>query len=466
MSSIIRAAAALLAAAAAGAALVEPARAQDSTLSASFSRALAGVAELRAGRFAAAASALDSAAVRLDFHPGVAYFAALAQAGAGNGARALHWLNRVAAFGVSFPLDTVRALDSLRARADYAAVRARIAENERPLVSSVVAFTVAERDLMPESVAHDPTTGAFYVGSIYRRKIVRFHRDGRVEDWVPEARDGLWGVLGMKVDADRRVLWVNACNLGRAMPMAAPDTTSVGRTGVFRYDLATGQLVRRYLAGGGADTICFNDLAITRAGDVYISSGPRGIWRIAAAADTLERFTESRDLIVNGIALSADDSRLYLADARLGVVVMDLSARRHRPVALPAGATLNGVDGLYVHRGALVAIQNGLQPNRVVHAALAPAGDRVTAFRVLESNHPLYDIPTTGVIVGDSLVYVATSQLRRLDASGRMLPRDQLRDNVVLRLGLDAEPSRPRGAGRDTDRPRAFTRVAGGDPRP
>ena len=44
--------------------------------------------------------------------------------------------------------------------------------------TSTVAFRVDERDLIPEGLAHDPVTGDFFLGSLFKRKIVRVGRRG------------------------------------------------------------------------------------------------------------------------------------------------------------------------------------------------------------------------------------------------------------------------------------------------
>jgi hypothetical protein len=307
-----------------------------------------------------------------------------------------------------------------------------------PVVRGEVAFRLAERDLYPESVAHDPATAAFYVGSMYRRKIVKVDAAGRATDFVTSGRDGLWSVLGMKVDAKRRELWANACNLGRGPAMMNPEPDTVGRAAVFRYELDTGRLVRRYDGPLTPRPLCFNDLDLTAAGDVYISSGTDGIFRIDRARDVLELFLPAPDLVVNGLALSADGRTLYLAAHARAVVALDLATRKWEPLALPEGANLKGIDGLYAWRGSLVGVQNALRagPESVLQAFLDPSGRRVTCVATLDRSHPLYDIPTTGVVVGDHLYYVATSQLQGFAADGRPLPVEKLKDNVILKVPL------------------------------
>jgi hypothetical protein len=63
--------------------------------------------------------------------------------------------------------------------------------------------------------------------------------------------------------------------------------------------------------------------------------------------------------------------------------------------------------------------------------------DRVTSERVLEINNPRFDIPTTGVIVGDEFYYVANSQLRAFNPDGSIFPSEKLREPVVLKTKLN-----------------------------
>jgi hypothetical protein len=361
-------------------------------------------------------------------------------------AEAVEWLGKavdmgagidVAAFGEAFGDD--------RDRPEVRALLSRFRGDVAPIVHSTVAFSLAEKDLMPESVAYDPTDGTFYLGSLYRRKIVAV-KDGVARDFVPAKADGLGGVLGMKVAEGRRELWANSCHGAEPPVIVDADPKRRGEAAVYRYDLRTGRLIRAYRKGSREHPLCFNDLALTAEGDVYLSTGPDGVFRISRKSEALELVVATPGLFVNGIAASADGRRLYLADWARGVVILDLETRDLRPLLMPPGATLVGIDGLYVYGQSLVGVQNGIRsgPQRVVQAFLDASGSRVMCMDVLERNHPAYDTPTTGVVVGSDLFYVAGSQLNRLDASGRPLPLDQLRETKVLRLplrpGCEAHP--------------------------
>lgn len=367
-------------------------------------------------------------------------FLRLAEAVARQGfeAEGLTWLERAASLGIAADRRSLEAaFGTPRDTPRWDAVLARFARNREPLARGQVAFKLAERDLIPESLAFDPADGAFYVGSLRKRKIVRVARDGQVSDLVPTARDGLFAVLGIKLDAARRELWANACSLSAGPPMAPPDPNTDGQAALFRYSLPDGRLLGRYAVADAPRPLCFNDLVLTADGSVYLSSGPDGIFRLAPGGRELSRFA-SYDGFVNGIAASDDGRFLFLADHRRGVTRLELATRALVPLELPAGETLVGIDGLYVRGRTLVAIQNGFAsgPDRVLQAWLDDALGRASCVAALDREHPAFDIPTTGALVGDDLLYVASSQLRRFTPEGEILPWDQLAESTVLRTPL------------------------------
>jgi hypothetical protein len=260
-------------------------------------------------------------------------------------------------------------------------------------------------------------------------------------DFVPAQAHGLGMVLGMKVDAARRELLVNSCHADFTPAIENPEPERAGEAAVYRFALGIGKLIAVHRTGSKAQPVCFNDLVLTPPGDVYLSTGADGVFRLSRESGKLERFAETPGLLVNGIAAAPDGRRLYLADHLRGVMLLDVASRELRPLHMPKAAFLGGIDGLYVHGRSLVGIQNGLAagPERVVQAFLDESGERATCVETLERNHPDYDVPTTGAVVGDELVYVAGSQLNRQDEAGRPWPLERLRESAVLRLGL--EPS-------------------------
>jgi hypothetical protein len=310
-------------------------------------------------------------------------------------------------------------------------------QRNTPPSRGTVAFTLPERDLIPEGIAHDAVTGTFFVGSILKRKVVAIRPDGTPTDFATAEAHGLDAVLGMRVDPQRRILWVNSA----AMPsMQGFNEALRGRSTLHKFDLTTGRLLARYTRGPGGRHL-LNDMALGPEGELFLTDSEAGeVLKLPAHAPegtAFEVLVPAGNLFYpNGITLSEDGSTLFIADFVHGITVLRRGSGERLPLLHPRGTTTRGVDGLYFHQGSLVAVQNGYGPGRIVRMRLADSKDRILRTEVLEANHPSFRIPTTAVIAGEALYLIANSQLRSMGADGRYLPPEQLEPVVLLRIPL------------------------------
>ncbi|MGK2858521.1 MAG: tetratricopeptide repeat protein [Thermoanaerobaculia bacterium] len=392
-----------------------------------------GDALMKEGKAAQALPLFERAAKDYPRHTAMWSAVAGAAAAAGEYDRVLEALERLATFGGTADLKN-EPLSKLPASPRRAAIEARFRENAASISASRIVAVIPERELLAESIAYDPKDGAYYAGSMFLRKIVRIGADGVTTDFIAPASDGIWSVLGIKIDPEKRELWANACNAGDSSPMKQPDAGTVGRGGVWRYSLDSGKLIRRYLPDR---KVCFNDLAFAR-GRVFMTSGSDGIWSIDPVSHEIAQADPAPELWANGIA-SDERGTIYVADALTGVMRFEPDTRQWSLLEMPDGVSLGGIDGLYVWRGKLVGIQNALRgvPPRVIVAPLDESRTKVTSLTVLERAHPLHDIPTCGVVVGDRLVYHANSQLRAF-TEGKIWPAEKLHPTWLLGLDLPA----------------------------
>lgn len=378
-------------------------------------------------------------------HPAVLYGLARASALTRRPGEAVSLLDHLAAMGFARFDTTDTAFRSLAAHPAFARVAARLAANRRPVVSSDTAFTVAGPDRIPENLAFDPRSGSFFLGSLAERTVVRV-RPGQAPQPFAGPADGLLRVVGMKTDPRRGRLWV--ATWAPVLDSARLAAGLESDTRLLAFDLASG---RRLLVLTPRDTTrshSFNDLVVTPAGDVYVTDNDEAsVYRARAGADTLElvaRPDRARFTGANGIALSADGTRLYVAFIE-GVARVDPATGRVRYLSVPPGVTTAAVDGLYWHAGDLVAIQMTQSVERVARFVLDSTGWRVRRAEVLERAHPAFRYPTTGVIVGDSLYYVANPGWDRLEDDGTVRPAEAPTPTVILRLPLHRAPGGPRG---------------------
>lgn len=374
-------------------------------------------------------NAAKASALRPD-HPGLLYNVACARSLTGDAKGALQALETLAAWKVDLGAETDPDLEAARRSPDFGPLKERLAALRKPIGTASVAFELPDRDLA-EGIAYDPVSKTFLVGSVHGRRIVRRSAAGAV---TPFATHDL-GVFGMAVDAERRLLWAATAALPE---MSGYDKSMEGKTALVAFDLATGKEARRVAppAGGGAHS--FNDVTVSPKGEVYLSDSVGGqVYRLAPTATALETVVPAGVLrSPNGLALSPDGKRLYVSDWATTVHAVELETSKVTALAAPAGSTTIGIDGLVWHRGALVAVQNGVTPHRVVRLSLGKGGDALERAEVLLMNDPRFDEPTLGVVVGNDLHLVADSHWGKFDAKTGVFPAATVSPTVILRLGL------------------------------
>jgi len=125
---------------------------------------------------------------------------------------------------------------------------------------------------------------------------------------------------------------------------------------------------------------------------------------------------------------------LYVADYVGGLFRVQLDDYSVERVTADDSINLFGIDGLYRRGNELIAIQNGIRPNRVAAFTLGHDGVTVTGARVLARNLPQFDEPTLGIVAGDEFLFVANSHWNRFDRKGA-LP-EGLTGPIVLRIAL------------------------------
>ena len=350
--------------------------------------------------------------------------------------RATNLLQSVADIGFDFSLDTDTSFAPLWKQSKFKQIVAKGRESSK-LTASNYAFSLKEKDLVPEGITYDPRQQKYYVSSVYKRKIVGINLDGTSFDFTGEAQDGLYSTLGMKVDAARNQLWVmGVMNSPKPRMVSASD---MGKAAVFQYDLETKKLLKKYVL---KDTLkhLFNDLVIVN-GSVYLTDSENGaIYRIDIESGSFTPFYKWEWMFYpNGITVSQDQQYLFVAHwagiSRIALADTQMIMLQNKP-----NTTLTGIDGLYSYENKLIAVQNGAGPqSRIMLFELNKTMDAVAKSTLLESQNPLYNVPTTGVIVDDEFFFIANSQLQNFDAQGNIFPPEKMQPTYILKLKLNSK---------------------------
>ena len=241
-------------------------------------------------------------------------------------------------------------------------------------------------------------------------EILQIDAEGKVSPFA--SGNGLRQVLGIKVDPERRLLWAVSGRYPDTVPGPEPAPADVGTGGVHVYHLDKGERIGAYELDERPVLHGFNDIALARDGTVYVTDSTQGaIYRLEPGAKQLERWLQDDRLTVpNGIVLSPDDKRLYVAHWE-GLSVIDTKSRERKLLAPPANAVVNSMDGLAWHNGSILGLQTSPFFRRVVRIHLKDDGTAIDKVTVVNSRAPDYH-QTTAAVAGDKLYVVGGSPLQ------------------------------------------------------
>ncbi len=376
----------------------------------------------------AAVQAKDYAALRttliqlkplLPGNPRVTYNLAAAEARLGHPDLAIEGLGHWSHMGLIYDVAHDDDFSSLAETRGFAEISAQIEKNKQPVSNARLAFRLSEADLIPEDLAYDPVSKSFLVSSVREAKILR--GDGRFF----AKTDG--PVFALAVDAKRRVLWATtgwvphcrACNLGME-----------GETALLAYGLDSAKLLKRLKPPAKG---LLGDMTISRNGDLYISEGMNG------SVFLFHTETETWDLLAGSAefpspqtpALSADENTLFVPDYIRGIAAIDLRTRVTRWLQPTDGIALSGIDGLYKDGDGFIAVQNGVNPPRIVR--FSPDLRKQT---IIEANTPSLGEPTHGVVKQRQFYFIANSGWGQYDEQGRKKPGSKSVNSSVQVIDL------------------------------
>jgi hypothetical protein len=341
----------------------------------------------KAGQLDVAITKLEAARSLRPDYPRILVGLARAHASAGQTEAALAALDSVASLGLAFDAAHDPALASLSSAPAWSALLAKFSANAAPRGEPQLALTLPARDGIIESAIAD-SHGRWFFADVHNRCIWIRDADGTLREFS-NARDGLFGVFSLALDERRGRLWAGVSALPEMKNFNAADK---GAAFLAEYDLATGTLTRKVsLPSSGGDHV-LGSLALGEDGSVFATdSASPMIWRLAPGATAAEAWLESDEFLsLQGLAFSADRRTLYVADYANGIWRIDVATKTPRLLRPPANATLFGIDDLRCTGRALVAVQNGVAPLRVLRIDLDEAGEPQAAV-VLTAGHPQLD---------------------------------------------------------------------------
>lgn len=387
------------------------------------------IAAYQAQDYAAMQAAGERAVAARPGHAGALYNLAFAEVLNGQHELALVTLQKLLEQRVDFGVADIDEFAPLKSLPGWPAYAARVAKLKEPVGRVQVIATHDVADFIPEGIAI-ADDGSVYLGSIRHGTIVQLGED---TDIIARATDGPhWSVYGMRISGDR--LWYVSSAIEQFAAMSGDDS---GGNGLFAIDLRTGEVVVRSLLPSTGRRQVLGDLVFVDADTVLLADQTDGIvYRYTISSGEFSEFVPRGQIgSPQGLVVDSSGKHVFVADYIGGLFRVSLDSGSVRKVESPESISLYGIDGLYRHGDRLIAIQNGLRPNRVVAFDVSDDGLRVTDADILAMNLAEFDEPNLGQVVGDSFVFIANSHWNRFDADGN-LPAD-INGPVIVSIDLD-----------------------------
>jgi sugar lactone lactonase YvrE len=366
----------------------------------------AGVAA-RAGDNDAVLAKLEEMSVLRPDYPRAHLNIAMYRAQAGESDAAMAALRRLLEMGVRVNVDGNAAFDSLRALPEFLEIAPRLQSGPDP-VGEDKASTIALTDVtgITESCLRDPESGGWFFGDVRNRSIWKSGPDGGALEKFSSNEDALDGVFKIALSDDGKTLWASTAAVG---VMTGENPGDGARAALIAIDIETGRVREGYPTPDDGRKHLLGDFIIANDGSIFATDSMSPvIWRLAPGADALESWLEHDDFVnLQGLVLSANDTALFVADYSNGIWRVDVTTKAVSLLTAPTNASFFGIDGLYAVPGGIIAVQNGVNPQRVLR--IEPAADGTSTARIVACGLPAMTDLALGALDRGTFHFVANS---------------------------------------------------------
>ncbi|MCF6319428.1 MAG: hypothetical protein L3J83_09165 [Proteobacteria bacterium] len=338
--------------------------------------------------------------------------------------------------GFYFDLGSNTHLANINTYPVFKYIKENMEANNVHFGEGVEAFNIDQSfsGLLFESLAFDPSSPAFLMGSLRDGRIIKILDSGKITELISASegkKTGPWATIDMAVDAKNDTLWVASASISQ---FGKFNKESTGKSAVFKYQLSTGNLLSSYLVPGNKGPSMIHSITVTEKGDVYfVDSVQNVVLRIAKDSEQISlAFTSKKYKNLRNVTSDETGDILYLSDADEGIIILNLL--KQEIYNLPNAETLNltGITDLIYDNNGLIIFQNEFQPERIMRLALNKSKFVIENIFPIESGNPLFNSLSKGAIVDQGLYYIANSQSTKTNAFGGLLKGKEWESMLIL----------------------------------
>lgn len=331
---------------------------------------------------------------------------------------AIDMLKRGLSFGFIYPLEHDEDLKSLRDEKEFKELLVLNQENKKIKATSKSVAKLPAKMIIAEGLQYNPNKSSYFISDIYHGLIYEINKEGKI---LWQSGDyGFGSVAGLKNDSQKKLLYGTFVH----QPISKNLTGSLnGESGIFCIDLNTNKLLFQktikpdtYVKHWLGDLIIDSHQTIyasdSYAGNIYKFSPPGYNPEIILALSGMHS--------LQGITLTPDNKYMIFSDYPNGLFALSLESSDLKKIGNLTNNTLLGIDGIYYYEGNVIAVQNGINPPRIIEIILNENYHTAISLKVLEVNNPDCNDMTLGTINNDSFYFIANGQWNKFDNNGNL----------------------------------------------
>jgi len=327
----------------------------------------------------------------------------------GRKSTAYHYMLKMQQQGMSYDFSSIEDTVGIRDTEAYGYINNLLIEAGKPAGVAAAVFDLPEQASDYQAIAWDGSRNRYLVGTQAEGALIAISEEGETELLLEaDEENGLWSIMGLSVDEERNRLWISSSATPHFSEFSAADKN---HGALFELDLETLEILGRINLPVDALSHELGSVAVTSDGHVYvIDRATPIIYQKLPDSDRLEAFFGSPELIeLRDIAVTPDNSRVFVADAYKGILVIDPTVQRAGLLTGPETLNLGGINAIEYQNGHLFLVQGGFDPQRIVRLQLDGAGAGVEGVVPMVIALAEFDQPGPATIRDDQLIFFANS---------------------------------------------------------